>query len=388
MSSANTITNISSSDFGGSGDPRDTASIFAGEPIEDRQPTKKQSVSNGYLGDEAAIFLLVDFSQGMKLKVNGERKITVFQKNIGKLLNDLPKNSEVGLRVFGNRFGTRDKKKSCQDSTLITGTISDHQQVLAQIGKVQAKGYSTLAYAVKNTVEDVKYVDRDLVILLMVTAQDNCSGDPILAVKSLLSSRPQTQVWAVNFLGNAKTQEELMAVVAASDGKLFTIADPTEVEEVFGEIGTKLKEHFADLAEQKTAAANTETKPKTEPEPEPKPEVITDSSLIPSSLNGENASMMILKDKTTAGVVATKPINNDVSLLVWLGIGALFLCMVIGALLWLKKKRQNKQKQQIQPSVDLEPPLNPAEPESKAQPLDQANLLLSDQEGQEDKNSQ
>jgi hypothetical protein len=77
-----------------------------------------------------------------------EAKITIARKALAQIINGLPDSMNVGLRVYGHRYGLNDAK-ACTDTQLLVpiGPIAK-AQLVDTVNKIQLKGKTPLVLSV------------------------------------------------------------------------------------------------------------------------------------------------------------------------------------------------------------------------------------------------
>lgn len=180
-----------------------------------------------------ALEIILDSSRNMKIKIDEMSIMEIFKKDISKFLISIPANTEVALRSFGHRYGTRKSEESCKDSVLLSPFMKvDSIELKKSINALNTKGYSALAYSIDEISQDVTELESEkkLVVLIIAAGTDSCGGDVYVSTKELKKMRPEVMIHAINLFGDAKVQEELVSITDITNGKVYDVTQVNELE--------------------------------------------------------------------------------------------------------------------------------------------------------------
>jgi len=171
------------------------------------------------------IELIVDASGSMretKKRIDGKLKIDLARDVLTDLVNDLPEEAEVALRVYGHRI-REGKKGDCEDTQLlIPFGKSDKADLLKQIQGIKALGTTPLAYSVAQAAKDFGEGSGEKVIVLVTDGEEECDGKLQEVVTDLRRQGMNLRFNVVGFaLGDETVKEDLRGAASAGGGYFF-----------------------------------------------------------------------------------------------------------------------------------------------------------------------
>ena len=101
----------------------------------------------------AQIALLLDASGSMRQRLpNGTTKIAAAKQVMRAVIANLPATALVGLRVYGHRYRSRPKRRSCTDSELLVPFGRDnHARLIGAIDKLRPRGQTPIGLSLART---------------------------------------------------------------------------------------------------------------------------------------------------------------------------------------------------------------------------------------------
>ncbi len=132
------------------------------------------------LPKKTRILLLLDASGSMLGNWGRTNRITAAKRLIASMIDSLKTNQdlELALRVYGHQYHKR--FQNCKDSKLEVAFKKDnHQQIINQLGKLQPKGTTPLAYSLEQAAKDFPDEKNVRNIVIIITdGLESCDGDP------------------------------------------------------------------------------------------------------------------------------------------------------------------------------------------------------------------
>jgi Mg-chelatase subunit ChlD len=214
----------------------------------------------------ATIELILDASGSMKSsknKVDGKLKIDVAKEVMKQIIELLPGDTQVGVRVYGHRRkdGTRG---ACEDSELIApiGKL-DRTRLGQQIQSINALGGTPIAYSLQQAGNDLAKIKGPRHIVLITDGKEECKGDPAKALAEIRSKGVDARIDIVGFaLADKKDKEDMGKVAGKSGGRFFDAQNRKALAEAINE-SLAMPFEVLDGREQKVAEGLTgqDTKP-------------------------------------------------------------------------------------------------------------------------------
>jgi len=160
--------------------------------------------------------LILDASNSMWGQIEGVAKITIAKDVLEQITNGLPDEMNVGLRLYGHRYGLNDQR-ACQDTELKVpiGPI-DKAVLIDIIKKIQPKGKTPLVYSVLQAGDDFKDIPNGSIILI-TDGIESCDGDINAIAPALKESGIELKLHIVGFdIKEAEARAELESIAKSS----------------------------------------------------------------------------------------------------------------------------------------------------------------------------
>ena len=207
-------------------------SIASGENYNVYTPDK---YSINALNPKERIVFIVDFSNSMVEKINGERKIDIAISTLEKILRELPKDIYVGFRAYGHRSGMT-YFDSCKASSLIAPPETANNNVIqAALYKLSPQGSTPITYSLKQSVKKDfgTFIGKKRIILLS-DGGENCDESPCTYALELIKQRNDIRIDVIALDVNDKEAfNQLKCVALATSGKFYSANTAAELLDSF-----------------------------------------------------------------------------------------------------------------------------------------------------------
>lgn len=190
--------------------------------------------------------LVLDASNSMWGQIDSVAKIAIAKDVLERIINELPAEMNVGLRLYGHRYGLNDPK-ACQDTELKVpiGPI-DKAGLIDNIKKIQPRGKTPLVYSVLQAGKDFQDI-RGGSIILITDGIESCEGNINSIAPTLKKSGIDLKVHIVGFdIKEVEARTELEAIAKSTEG---TYLDAKDSEELLSSLEQTLKIEFEILDE-------------------------------------------------------------------------------------------------------------------------------------------
>jgi hypothetical protein len=179
-----------------------------GELTRDRKPTKNLEI-------------ILDASGSMKEALGRKTRWATALDVLERVLQKLPDDFNVGLRLYGHRESSR-SPKTCTDSELLVAIKKlDRSGILNAARGWKPKGETPLVYSVLQTPADLKDVGGGAVILI-TDGEESCQGDVKAAVTAIHGSNLAVAVNIIGFtLTGRQTQAQLTTLAEGTGGHYY-----------------------------------------------------------------------------------------------------------------------------------------------------------------------
>ena len=169
--------------------------------------------------------IILDLSGSMKLPLGNSTRIATARRVLHDVVARLPDDFNVGLRVYGHRYGSR-QKETCTDSELIVPIQKlDRTRLLSMVDSTQPRGETPLVYSVLQTANDLKALGGGSVILI-TDGEESCHGDPAAAARELKASGIDVSLQILGFtLTGQQVEQQLTQFAQATGGRYYHAQD-------------------------------------------------------------------------------------------------------------------------------------------------------------------
>ncbi|MBS4179628.1 vWA domain-containing protein [Lederbergia citrea] len=170
------------------------------------------------------VLVLLDASGSMRADLGGQTQMDAAKKAITNFMKGLPKDANVGLRIYGHK-GTgsnSDKELSCSSSELVYPLAPyDQSAFQSSLDKTQPAGWTPIQLALNEAQKDLapfKGEANTNIVYLVSDGISTCDDDPVGAAKSLYNSDITPIVNVIGFNIDHEGQKQLKEVAKATEG--------------------------------------------------------------------------------------------------------------------------------------------------------------------------
>lgn len=163
--------------------------------------------------------IVLDASGSMAKEIGGQTMMDIAKTSIAEVLNHLPKNAKVGLRVFGHLGNNTDtgRTESCAANELIYPIETlNAEGIIKALAPVEPTGWTSIADSIKNGGDDLsQFKDENVLNILYIITDgiETCGGDPVEAARALQNNGTDIVLGIIGFNVNA-TQDALLKKIA------------------------------------------------------------------------------------------------------------------------------------------------------------------------------
>ncbi len=168
------------------------------------------------------IMFIVDASGSMKEKVEDQTRMEAAKDVLGKTLEHMPEDANLGLMVYGHR-----KAKDCSDIELVSPIGGDNAAALQKmIAGLEAKGETPIAESITQAAKSFSaFKDQDNKIILVTDGLEECQGEPCAAAKDAKAAGLNVTVDVVGFTLGDEEAKAVQCITEATGGKYYGAAD-------------------------------------------------------------------------------------------------------------------------------------------------------------------
>ncbi|MGH2774260.1 MAG: vWA domain-containing protein [Actinomycetota bacterium] len=206
------------------------------------------SIAAAQEDDEAdpALLLIMDSSGSMNASDGGGgSKIQAAKEALNGVVNALPADSLVGLRVYGHRIPNTDEKRGCRDTELISpvGPL-DRSGMRRQIRSFNAKGFTPIGLSLQKGARDLP-AEGERTIVLVSDGIDTCAPPPPCEVAKRLSKQGvELRIDTVGFQVDPQARRELQCIARVAKGSYVDAGSSAELSDRLAQLSLRALRTF------------------------------------------------------------------------------------------------------------------------------------------------
>lgn len=177
------------------------------------------------------VLVILDASGSMGQYVGGQTQMEAAKKAIVQFVEGLPKEANVGLRVYGHEGtgSSADKAMSCASSDLLYPFKPYEKGAFKQVlDQVKPAGWTPTEHALREAKKDLAEFDGEHntnIVYLVGDGISTCDDDPVAAAKDLYDSNITPIINVIGFNVDNEGQRQLKEVAKAVEGTYQDVQD-------------------------------------------------------------------------------------------------------------------------------------------------------------------
>lgn len=176
------------------------------------------------------VLFILDGSGSMWEQMKEQPKIAIAKDVMSKMVQELPKDVQAGLVVYGHR-----KERECSDIELLVPPGStDRDALLSKIQSINPKGKTPITASLQLAADALSGVASEATIILVSDGKETCAEDPCSLVKTLRENGLNAVIHVVGF-GVKKVDADQLSCIAKAGGGNYYSADSK------GELGSAMR---------------------------------------------------------------------------------------------------------------------------------------------------
>ena len=192
--------------------------------------------------DEQLLFV-IDFSQSMSERHNGESKVEMVQDVLNEFLPQIPHHIPVGLRVYGHKCGFT-AFQACKASEIVVPISEGSIDLIShKLSKLNPRGMTPITYSLKQAVtSDFGDFKGTKHIILFTDGGEICDESPCKYAIELSKLRRDFVIDVIAFnIGNQDDLEQLECTALVTKGEFFKANTKAELANILEHIAEKQK---------------------------------------------------------------------------------------------------------------------------------------------------
>ena len=178
------------------------------------------------------MMLVLDSSGSMKEPAGGgQSKIEAARTALGDVVDSLPEQADVGLRVFGAKVFSRKDKGACTDSQQVVAPGTDNRDDLRKaVAAYKPYGETPIGYALRQAADDIGS-EGSRSIVLVSDGIATCQPDPCKVAAEIAERGIDLKVDVVGLGVDGKARNQLRCIAASGNGRYYDADSAAEIAE-------------------------------------------------------------------------------------------------------------------------------------------------------------
>ncbi|GAA2156673.1 hypothetical protein GCM10009844_45140 [Nocardioides koreensis] len=197
--------------------------------------------------DYGRMILVLDSSGSMAEPAGGggSTRIAAAKKALTTVVDKLPGDSNVGLRVYGATVFDKDQDGACTDSQLAVPPGTDNRQDLRDaIDEVKPYGETPIGYALREAAKDIGDEGKRSVVLVS-DGLATCAPDPCKVAAELTSSGVDLQIDVVGLSVSGSARQQLQCVAEQGKGTYYNADSALEIVKTLTRVSQRAVRPFS-----------------------------------------------------------------------------------------------------------------------------------------------
>ncbi len=173
------------------------------------------------LNEPSKVELVLDVSGSMRAKdIDGRSRIEVAQQAFNEVVDALPENTDLGIRVLGATYSGDDKAEGCKDTQQIVpvGPVN-RSTAKAAIAGLRPTGFTPVGLALRGAAQDLGAGTAPRRIILITDGEDTCAPpDPCEVARELAAQGTSLVVDTLGLATDEKVRRQLSCIASATGG--------------------------------------------------------------------------------------------------------------------------------------------------------------------------
>lgn len=210
--------------------------------------------------EPAKLALVLDASGSMAdADPGGGSKMAAAKRALGSLVDTLPDDSVVGLRVYG--ANDLAKPAGCRDTQLVlpVGPL-DRQAAKSAIAEFAPAGWTPIAHSLRAAAADLGSTGQRTIVLVS-DGEDTCDPDPCAAAREIAKSGVDLRVDAVGFAVETKARGQLRCIARETGGTYYDAPDAKALTAQLDQLATRALRPYRPTGEPVQGSADVQSAP-------------------------------------------------------------------------------------------------------------------------------
>jgi Ca-activated chloride channel homolog len=216
--------------------------------------------------EDGKLELVLDSSGSMAEPAGGgQTKIAAAKQALGNVVDSLPDDANVGLRVYGATVFSASNPKACRDTQQVVpiGPV-DKPALREAIASYQPYGETPIAYSLRQAAEDLGD-EGQRTIVLVSDGLETCHPDPCALARRIAGRGIDLKIDVVGFHVDRSARQQLRCIAEAGHGTYYDADDATDLEASLGKLSTRAFRPFEVTGEPVEGSTSPDSAPSITP---------------------------------------------------------------------------------------------------------------------------
>ena len=194
---------------------------------------------------DSRLLLVLDASGSMNEPIGGgERRIDAARTALRAMVESLPADQQVGLRVYGATVPEREDPGACTDSQRVVDIASDNRaELLDAVDAYAPLGETPIGHALREAGKDLG-PDGERTIVLVSDGEPTCAPDPCKVARRLAADGVDLRIDVVGLDVAGKAREKLRCIADAGNGSYVDAGDAADLTDSLIQSQTRASRPF------------------------------------------------------------------------------------------------------------------------------------------------
>jgi Ca-activated chloride channel family protein len=216
-------------------------------PADRAAPADPPAAAPAVAADDAGRMMLVmDSSGSMKEPAaGGVTKIEAARSALDTVIDELPDDADVGMRVFGAEVFSRRDPGACQDTQVVVAPGTDNRDDLrAAVDDYEPYGETPIPAALKAAARDLGTEGKRSIVLVS-DGESTCAPNPCRVAAQIASQGIDLQIDVVGLSVSSKAREQLRCIAEEGNGSYHDAEDAGDLADSLRRIAERAVRPFA-----------------------------------------------------------------------------------------------------------------------------------------------
>nr|WP_239139964.1 VWA domain-containing protein [Plantactinospora endophytica] len=184
------------------------------------------------VAEPSRVELVLDVSGSMRAAdIGGRSRISVAQQAFNEVVDALPDETHLGIRVLGATYQGKDKAVACRDTQqLVPVGPVDRAAAKDAIATLRPTGHTPIGLALREAAGDLGTEGGNRRIVLITDGEDTCAPpDPCDVARELAAQGTKLVVDTLGLAPDEKVRRQLLCIAGATGGTYTAAQTPEQL---------------------------------------------------------------------------------------------------------------------------------------------------------------